>query len=74
MLEWIDEFGEGGAFYDIGANIGIYSLYHAVTKSGKVYSFEPSVFNLRQLAKNISINDFDDKIIRKSFVKRYRDC
>ncbi len=56
MLEWIEEYG-GGVFFDIGANIGIYSLYYALTKEGSVYSFEPSVFNLRQLAKNISINE-----------------
>lgn len=62
ILEWIDEYGSDGSFYDIGANIGIYSLYYAATKSGIVYSFEPSVFNLRQLAKNININNFSDKI------------
>ena len=62
MLEWIDEYGGEGTFYDIGANIGIYSLYYAKSKTGSVYSFEPSVFNLRQLAKNISINTMNDRI------------
>ena len=62
MLEWIDEYGGEGTFYDIGANIGIYSLYYAKSKTGSVYSFEPSVFNLRQLAKNISINTMHDRI------------
>ena len=62
MLEWIDEYGGEGTFYDIGANIGIYSLYYAKSKTGSVYSFEPSVFNLRQLAKNISINTLSDRI------------
>ena len=61
MLEWIEEYG-GGVFFDIGANIGIYSLYYAKTKEGSVYSFEPSVFNLRQLAKNISINEMSKRI------------
>ena len=61
MLEWIDEYG-GGVFYDIGANIGIYSLYYAKMKEGSVLSFEPSVFNLRQLAKNISINKMSKRI------------
>lgn len=62
MLEWIEQFGGNGTFYDIGANIGIYSLYYAKSQNGKVYSFEPSVFNLRQLAKNISANALSDKI------------
>ena len=61
MLEWIEEFG-GGTFYDIGANIGIYSIYYAKNKPGNVYSFEPSVFNLRQLAKNLSVNNLSDAV------------
>ena len=61
MLEWIEEYG-GGVFFDIGANIGIYSLFYAQVKEGNVYSFEPSVFNLRQLAKNISINKLSKRI------------
>lgn len=62
MLEWIEEYGGEGAFYDIGANIGIYSLYYAKTQQGNVFSFEPSVFNLRQLAKNLSINKMDGRV------------
>jgi FkbM family methyltransferase len=61
MIEWIDKYG-GGVFFDIGANIGIYSLFYAKAKEGNVYSFEPSVFNLRQLAKNISINNLSERI------------
>jgi len=61
MLEWIEEYG-GGVFFDIGANIGIYSLFYAQIKEGNVYCFEPSVFNLRQLAKNISINKLTERI------------
>ena len=61
MLEWIEEYG-GGVFFDIGANIGIYSLFYAQVKEGNVYSFEPSVFNLRQLAKNISVNKLSERI------------
>lgn len=62
MLEWIEEFGGEGTFYDIGACIGLYSLYYAKLHKGDVVSFEPSVFNLKQLAKNISINNFSNKI------------
>ena len=61
-LEWIERYGGDGALYDIGANIGIYSIYYAKLKSGNVYSFEPSVFNLKQLAKNISVNALSERI------------
>ena len=62
MFEWINEYGGDGSFYDIGANIGLYSLYYAKNHKGNVFSFEPSVFNLKQLAKNVSINAMNEKI------------
>ena len=62
ILEWINNFGGSGVFYDIGANIGLYSIYFAKLNKGNVYSFEPSVFNLRQLAKNISLNEMSSQI------------
>ena len=62
-LEWIEEFGANGAvLFDIGANIGLYSLYHSVLNEGKVIAFEPSFFNLKLLAKNININSRQDFI------------
>lgn len=62
LLEWLDQYGGDGAFFDIGSNIGIYSIYYAKTNPGKVYSFEPSIFNLKQLGKNISANNLSNQI------------
>ena len=62
-LAWIDEFGGGGAFYDVGANIGLYSVYYAKRHTGNVYAFEPSVFNLSLLARNAAANEVGDRII-----------
>jgi len=62
-LEWIEEFGKNGAvLYDIGSNVGIYSIYHSVINQGEVFSFEPSFFNLKILAKNINLNDSQELI------------
>lgn len=61
-LEWIDRYGGDGVLFDIGANVGLYSIYYAKTKPGRVYAFEPSVFNLALLAKNINVNQVQDKI------------
>ena len=61
-LKWIDEYGGDGAFYDIGANVGLYSLYFALTQSGSVFAFEPSALNLRLLAQNISDNGLEERI------------
>jgi FkbM family methyltransferase len=62
-LKWIDNYGDTGVFFDIGANVGIYSIYFAKTQKSNVYAFEPSVFNLQLLAKNIYLNKLQ-KIIR----------
>lgn len=63
-IEWIDkEVKESDIFYDIGANLGIYSIYAAhKIKSGKVYSFEPHAVNFSSLLKNILLNNFMSKI------------
>jgi len=64
-LEWIDSFDDNPniIFWDIGANIGLYSIYAALKfKNIEIVSFEPSTSNLRVLSRNISINKLEDKI------------
>jgi FkbM family methyltransferase len=61
-LNWIDSFNDGSIFYDIGANVGLYSIYAAKIRNCSVYSFEPSVFNLEILAKNVSANGLSDLV------------
>jgi FkbM family methyltransferase len=55
-LAWIDTFENSSVFWDVGANIGLYSIYAAQKKSCKVVAIEPSIFNLKILAKNIALN------------------
>tara|TARA_E500000178_G_C17023967_1_gene756998 strand:+ start:2465 stop:3328 length:864 start_codon:yes stop_codon:yes gene_type:complete len=64
-LEWINSFknDEKIIFWDIGANIGLYSIYNALkNKNSTTISFEPSSSNLRTLTRNIYINNLQDKI------------
>ena len=61
-IKWIDEFKKGSTFFDIGANIGLYSIYAAEVKNSSVYAFEPSFFNLEFLARNIYYNKLVQKI------------
>lgn len=61
-LAWIEEYGGTGAFFDIGANVGLYSLFYAKLFKNNVYAFEPSVFNLNLLAKNIHLNSMSEQI------------
>lgn len=66
-LKWINEFkypkSKKIVFWDIGSNIGLYSIYAAIKfKNIEIISFEPSTSNTRTLSRNISINKFSDKI------------
>lgn len=65
MLGWIDSFikKDNLIFWDIGANIGLYSIYNALkNKSSTTISFEPSTSNLRCLSRNIAINNLENRI------------
>jgi len=65
-IDWIDSFNTENEilFWDIGANVGLYSIYAAQKyKNIKVHSFEPSTNNLRILSRNVSINNLSNKII-----------
>lgn len=56
-LEWIDAMPDRAVLWDIGANVGLYAVYAARARSCDVYAFEPSMFNLEILARNIFINE-----------------
>ena len=62
-IDWIKK--KGGAdkiLYDVGANMGIYSIYYAKMFKSNVYAFEPSFKNLDLLVKNINLNLLADKV------------
>jgi FkbM family methyltransferase len=61
-LEWIDRIPEKSVLWDIGANVGLYSCYAARARGCRVFAFEPSVFNLEILARNIFLNQLTDLI------------
>jgi len=51
----------GDTFVDVGANIGVYSLWAArrVGASGRVYSFEPVPSTRELLERNVAENEFE---------------
>jgi len=59
-VEWIESrMKPGDSFFDIGANVGAYSLIAAKNFQGKVkvYSIEPSFNTFMDLCYNIILND-----------------
>jgi FkbM family methyltransferase len=61
-LDWIDNMPEGSVFWDIGANIGLYSIYAAKRSKCEVYAVEPSILNIEVLARNILENGLSQSI------------
>jgi FkbM family methyltransferase len=57
-IEWLREnLRDGDVFYDVGANIGLYSLYAAKLRPGcRVFAFEPESHNFGNLCGNILLN------------------
>lgn len=69
-IEWIrNEFYPGDVFYDIGANIGIYTIFAAYRtgESGKVFAFEPHSASFTKLLQNIGLNKLQNIIIPCNF-------
>ena len=59
-LEWIhNSIRDGDVLYDIGANVGAYSLIAAKKPGGRarVFAFEPSYATMATLCANIVLND-----------------
>ena len=63
MIRWLDEIGPDDLLWDIGANVGIYSLYAALRQCCRVYAFEPGAANYYILNRNIELNRAHDNIM-----------
>lgn len=55
-IKWINSFEKDSVFFDVGANIGIYTLYSAIVKENTVYAFEPHSANYKNLLDSINLN------------------
>ena len=55
-IAWIGTFARDAVFVDIGANIGLYSIWAAMTAGARVFAFEPEAQNFALLNRNIVIN------------------
>lgn len=55
LLKWIDGFTTADCFYDIGANVGSYSLY-AAQRGVPTLAFEAEINNMQLLCDNVVLN------------------
>ena len=61
-IKWIRSFEKNSIFYDVGANVGMYSIFAAIVSKCNVYSFEPESNNFQVLMENILFNELFNKI------------
>ena len=61
-LEWIAEFAAEDILFDVGANVGMYTMWAALTRGARVYAFEPESQNYAVLCKNILYNRVQDGV------------
>lgn len=65
-VAWIERhLRPGDVVYDIGANVGAYSLVmgRVLQGRGRVYAFEPGFPNFVQLCRNIALNGLADTVV-----------
>jgi FkbM family methyltransferase len=61
-IDWLNRIQPGEVLWDVGANIGIYSIYAAVVRQARVLAFEPLASNYYVLNANIELNELDDRV------------
>lgn len=60
-IEWLNGIQPGEVLWDIGANVGLYTVYAAALRQAKVWAFEPLASNYHVLNMNIELNALDDR-------------
>ena len=62
-IEWIKGFQPGEVFVDIGANVGMYTIWAAKTRGVRTFSFEPESQNYALLYRNIVMNGLTEDVV-----------
>jgi len=60
--QWIGTFGPNDVLWDIGANVGLFTLYAARAAGIRVLALEPGAANHWVLNRNIEINTLQDRV------------
>lgn len=58
-IAWLETLGQDDIMLDVGANVGMYSIYAARVRGTAVHAFEPESQNYAILNQNILLNQLD---------------
>jgi FkbM family methyltransferase len=61
-IEWISQFSPGEVLVDVGANVGMYTVWAAATRGVRVFAFEPEAQNYALLNRNLVLNGLGESV------------
>ncbi|MCE9639223.1 MAG: FkbM family methyltransferase [Betaproteobacteria bacterium] len=61
-IEWIAGFRPDDVLVDVGANVGMYTVWAAKTRGVRVFAFEPESQNFALLNRNIFLNGLGERV------------
>jgi len=59
-IAWLDSLPENSVLWDVGANVGVYTLY-AARAGCRVIAFEPCINNYELLCRNLALNGLEER-------------
>lgn len=62
-IAWIRSFQPDDVFVDVGANVGMYTIWAAKTRGVRTFAFEPESQNYALLYRNLVLNGLTDRVI-----------
>lgn len=63
-FEWLRTLRPYDVLFDVGANVGVYSIFAAMVQGAQVFAFEPEAQNYAALMRNIAANPGLDARLR----------
>ncbi|WP_193183412.1 FkbM family methyltransferase [Nisaea sediminum] len=62
-IRWLDRLSPDDVLYDVGANVGTYSIYAAKVRGAQCYAIEPDGRNFALLCSNVMLNGLSGRVI-----------
>jgi FkbM family methyltransferase len=58
-IQWIRAIPQGAVVFDVGANVGVYTLVAGICRKARVFAFEPEAQSYALLNRNLALNGLD---------------
>jgi FkbM family methyltransferase len=62
-IEWLNTIGRDEVLVDVGANVGMYTVFAGAVRRARVFAFEPESQNYAVLCRNIVENALSDRAV-----------